>query len=182
MNTDEIRIASGDLTLMPIPGYPNYYASELGDIWSSWEWNGTLFRKLKPSVNRRGYLILQLVVGGKRKTVKVHTLVCTAFHGMRPVKGIEVRHLDGNRQNNSSHNLAWGTQMENFYDAVRHGTRVHFPVIARFDDGTLLRFASVSEAGRSGFRRGSIRLCAMGKLRSHKGAKWSYADGAAMTP
>lgn len=48
-------------------------------------------------------------------------MVCEAFHGLRP-EGMEVRHLDGNSQNDAASNLAWGTRSENIRDAVRHGT------------------------------------------------------------
>jgi hypothetical protein len=53
--------------------------------------------------------------------VKVHVLIATAFHGPRP-RGMEVRHLNGNRRDNTPGNLAWGTRAENVADRVRHGS------------------------------------------------------------
>lgn len=53
----------------------------------------------------------------------VHSLVCKAYHGL-PKKGLEVRHLDGNRKNNHPDNLCWGTRRENMLDAIKHGTHI----------------------------------------------------------
>ena len=35
---------------------------------------------------------------------------------------MQVRHLDGNRNNNAASNLAWGTKAENEADKFQHGT------------------------------------------------------------
>lgn len=48
----------------------------------------------------------------KKKTYKVHRLICEAFHGT-PKPGQVCMHLDENSKNNSPTNLAWGTQKEN---------------------------------------------------------------------
>lgn len=45
--------------------------------------------------------------------MKVHRLVCEAFHGPAP-KGMEiVIHIDEDATNNKADNLKWGTQKEN---------------------------------------------------------------------
>ena len=49
----------------------------------------------------------------RRKTRKVHRLVCEAFHGPAPFAAAVVMHLDENPLNNRADNLAWGTQKEN---------------------------------------------------------------------
>lgn len=49
----------------------------------------------------------------RRKTYKVHRLVCEAFNGPPPFKGAVVMHLDENSRNNKPSNLKWGTQKEN---------------------------------------------------------------------
>lgn len=48
----------------------------------------------------------------KKRTYKVHRLVCEAFHGP-PKPGEVCMHLDENSRNNDPGNLAWGTQKEN---------------------------------------------------------------------
>lgn len=51
----------------------------------------------------------------------VHSLLMEAFVGPRP-EGHNVLHKDGNASNNVLHNLRYGTQSENIYDAVVHNT------------------------------------------------------------
>lgn len=46
-------------------------------------------------------------------TMKVHRLVCEAFHGPAPFPGAVVIHIDENALNNRADNLRWGTQKEN---------------------------------------------------------------------
>lgn len=45
--------------------------------------------------------------------MKVHRLVCEAFHGDPPFANAVVIHLDENALNNKPENLRWGTQKEN---------------------------------------------------------------------
>lgn len=77
-------------------------------------------RVLKPS-SVKGYMQVALCSGGSEKKRYVHQLVCEAFNGERP-EGLETRHLDGDKTNNTPQNLAWGTTQENAKDRARHGT------------------------------------------------------------
>ncbi len=45
--------------------------------------------------------------------VKVHRLVCEAFHGSPPFEGAVVIHLNEDALDNQPGNLKWGTQKEN---------------------------------------------------------------------
>jgi len=45
--------------------------------------------------------------------MKVHRLVCEAFHGPAPFVGAVVIHLDEDATNNRPENMRWGTQKEN---------------------------------------------------------------------
>jgi len=45
--------------------------------------------------------------------MKVHRLVCEAFHGPAPFRNAVVIHLDEVGVNNRPENLKWGTQKEN---------------------------------------------------------------------
>jgi hypothetical protein len=49
----------------------------------------------------------------KRKTYKVHILVCEAFNGPKPFPGAVVMHDDEDGSHNWPGNLKWGTQKEN---------------------------------------------------------------------
>jgi hypothetical protein len=46
-------------------------------------------------------------------TLKIHQLVCEAFHGPRPFPTAVVIHRDEDGLNNRKDNLKWGTQKEN---------------------------------------------------------------------
>lgn len=65
---------------------------------------------------------LRVHIGGRSGSNRlIHQLVLEAFVGPRPL-GYVTRHLNGDPTDNRVENLAWGTQSENNYDAVRHGT------------------------------------------------------------
>lgn len=111
-----------------IPGYEGrYQASTLGRIRSldrrvkcahgaTRLVNG---RILKPAASRNDPH-LYVVLGHGAVGSPVHQLVARAFHGPRP-KGQEVRHLDGDPQNNRADNLSYGTRTENLLDIYRTG-------------------------------------------------------------
>jgi hypothetical protein len=88
--------------------------------------NGGVFpRKVKGfllahSKNSYGYPMVMLCINGAKKWKPVHTLVMRAFVG--PSNGLDVRHLDGSRENNVLTNLCYGTRAENVADSRAHGT------------------------------------------------------------
>ena len=45
--------------------------------------------------------------------MKVHQLVCDAFHGPKPFDGAVVIHINEDGLDNRAENLKWGTQKEN---------------------------------------------------------------------
>lgn len=69
----------------------------------------------------RGYPSIVLALNGVSKSQRVHRLVAEAFVPKSAGKDY-VCHLDGNRLNNTSSNLRWGTNRENMADKKRHGT------------------------------------------------------------
>lgn len=105
----------------PIPGYDGYLADEFGGIWSAFtNWRGYGTRQLKQDLGTDGYMRVKLMRDGKRIHKTVHVLVCQAFHG-EPKLGQEVCHKDGNKLNNKSRNLKWGTRKQNADDREVHG-------------------------------------------------------------
>lgn len=55
---------------------------------------------------KTGYMILA-------GSIRVHQVVCTAFHGPEPEPNMVVDHIDNNRCNNRPDNLRWFTRIEN---------------------------------------------------------------------
>lgn len=53
------------------------------------------------------------VIVFRRKTYKVHRLVCEAFHGPSSTEKPYCLHIDEDPDNNNKDNLKWGTQKEN---------------------------------------------------------------------
>lgn len=105
--------------LVEIAWAPSYYAGSDGNIYS---WKTNSLKLLKPRVDSRGYLAVFLHSGtGERKDVRVHRLICAAFHGEAPSQDrYLIRHLDGDKTNSRPENLAWGTRAENYQDYVAH--------------------------------------------------------------
>lgn len=90
-----------------IPGFPQYYATEDGQIWS-----GKTHRFLKQRTFYKTYLRVPLSINGKFYLRRVHRLVALAYHP-NPLNLPEVNHKDGNTQNNRSENLEWCTRKDN---------------------------------------------------------------------
>ena len=81
------------------------------------------WRILPNRPNDKGYIPVCLrEYGAKQRRTHIHRLMAEAFIEPPPFKMACVRHLDGNSQNNSIENLAWGTYQENENDKFRHGT------------------------------------------------------------
>lgn len=102
-----------------IPDFPQHRADSMGNIYRVYN-NGKQI-KLAQHPDKDGYLIIRFLHNRHRSCLKVHRLICSAFHGLCPVNMMS-RHLDGNRSNNLPDNLCWGTAQDNSDDKWRHGT------------------------------------------------------------
>jgi hypothetical protein len=122
------------IAYVAIPGYPGYRIGNDASVWSCWRLvglggrQGTRselggdWRRLKPCRDNNGYLTVSLRRDGKRRTNKIHALMCLCFIGPRPT-GMHVCHNDGCPTNNVVQNLRYGTPKENHADSIRHGTQ-----------------------------------------------------------
>lgn len=116
----------------PIPGYPGYHVSPIGEVWSTRKRFSLAGHpkgasrsicdaephRLKAHPDPDGYSRVTLFGHLNRA---VHLLVLETFVGPRP-PGCVARHLDGNPGNPAVDNLCWGTYEENEADKRRHGT------------------------------------------------------------
>lgn len=91
----------------PIDGYEHYFVSDCGRVK-----NTKTGRIRKASEDKDGYLTFGLCSGGRRLTHRANRLVWMSFFGQIP-PGMEVDHIDSNRQNNRLENLQLLTRSEN---------------------------------------------------------------------
>ena len=135
-------------------------------------------RILKPSNDRRGYLLVSLCDGEKRKTFSVHRLVCQAFHE-NPDNKPQVNHINEIKTDNRACNLEWCTCKQN----VNHGTRTERSAKSRSKpvgqytlDGELVKiWQSPCEAGKQiGLSDSHVSKVANGKLKTAYGYIWKY--------
>ena len=99
-----------------------YYVTDAGRVVSV-KWNKV--RILQPRYRAGSeYQLVNLSADGEVSTHYVHHLVLEAFHGTKPTREWQTRHLDGNPHNNNLSNLAYGTAADNAADRVRHGTQL----------------------------------------------------------
>lgn len=109
-------------------GCEGYWVSSDGEIRSQRKMGNQpgvrndIWRKIVPHIDASGYYRVA-ICDGKPPTrrQRIHVLVLEAFDRPRP-QGMVCRHLDGDKLNNDISNLKWGTESENRYDSVRHGT------------------------------------------------------------
>lgn len=113
------EISNEEWRAVPVDGYRNgYEISNLGRLRRSE--TGTI---LIGGLDKDGYRIHVLSYEGKRKTVKRHRLVASAFLSSIPGKW-EVNHKDGDKLNNHVENLEWVDSVDNNRHALKYGLRV----------------------------------------------------------
>lgn len=114
-----------------IQGYEGYYqVSNLGKVRSLTREVKRLDSKkgfyesriLKLAKDQKGYLRVVLTKESKRKTFKVHRVVCDHFLP-DSIDGKEINHLDGDKTNNALYNLEICSSSQNAIHAIKTGLR-----------------------------------------------------------
>ena len=105
----------------PIEGFDGYLVSSLGRVLSK---RYAQPRILSTARNRDGYVKVRLWRDNRPHYKYMHLLVAVAFVGPRP-DGMEARHRDDDKENNSASNLHYGTRSDNILDAVRNGRQAN---------------------------------------------------------
>lgn len=107
-----------------IPGYPGYYISKRGKVYSRWDINGkgimrNRYHKKIPHLNKNGRYIVGLSQPGIGRTNWLVSRLVALVYIPNPENKSYVCHKDNNPLNNSIDNLYWGTQKENMEQASR---------------------------------------------------------------
>lgn len=127
-----------------------YGVSPDGVVWSK------AGKPLKPSVNPRGYEIVNLMIDGKRKGVSVHTLVARAFCDGY-FDGAQVNHKNGIKTDNRSDNLEWVTPLENTQHSIHvlgntmvgaSNPKAKAITATNIKNGTAIHFGSLADAAK----------------------------------
>ena len=81
-------------------------------------------RIMTPFTSHKGYLYVELFIGGKSRKEAIHRLVAAAFIE-NPENKPQVNHISGNKLDNAHINLEWATQSENQAHACKIGLVTH---------------------------------------------------------
>ena len=99
-----------------IDGFPGYFVSDKGRIWSERHQQFLVLKQL----DNHGHLGVCLYVDGERYYRYLHRLVAEAF--IPNPDGLPVvRHICDEPSRNEAEDLSWGTQRDNWNDAIRNG-------------------------------------------------------------
>lgn len=90
-----------------IEGFDNYQISNLGRVK-----NIKFDRLVKPLLDNRGYIMVNLYKNGKMKRLSLHRLIAIAFIP-NPENKPCIDHINTDRSDNRIENLRWCTQKEN---------------------------------------------------------------------
>lgn len=113
------------ITYAYISGYSKYRFTSNGYVESFKKKRGVWVR-MNGTMYDDGYIKVTLTDdNGTNKPMRLHVLICTAFHGDRP-HGLEACHNDNNKSNNTSDNLRWDTHSSNMFDCVAAGNSQGF--------------------------------------------------------
>ncbi len=176
-----------------VPGYEkSYLVSSFGRIqsidksvtqkncWGRFQTRIYKGKMLKHTVNKFGYLAIELNQDGKTLTTFIHRLVAMAFLP-NPENKRTVNHKEGNKKDNRYFMLEWATHLENNTHAIRTGlypieekNRLSIPISQYSKKGEFIkRWNCASQIKRElGLSIGCIASCSRGERPSAHGFIW----------
>lgn len=171
----------------PIAGFPDYWISDYGRVWSV---RNRRFLKLK-RLDKYGHLGVCLCVRGETYYKYIHRLVAQAFIP-NPNNHPVVRHIYDQPDYNERDGLLWGTQKDNMYDSIRNGharfptdadrekgfEKVRRPILAtNLETGESIEFRGQHEASRFlGIQQANIWKVLNGERPRTQGYTFRYLD------
>lgn len=175
-----------------IEGYEGLYqASTYGRIkglqrtTNKWDGERTVPEKIIKFFQKKnsGYLLVSLYKNGVSKKFLVSRLIYSTFYGSIPI-GMQVNHINENKQDNSIQNLNlmtpkentnWGTAIQRRVEKQRltNGKKV----VQMDKSGNIVAtyFSAIEAARQNGYCNVSISLCCRGKQPEYRGYIWRYA-------
>lgn len=134
-------------------------------------------------IHSDGYIVTALQDDNKVQHFwRIHRLIWTAVNGEIP-DGMEINHLDENKENNSISNLSLVTRKKNINWGTRteraSKTRVSTcgkSVIALKDGVPKMFFPWILICKKFGFSPSCIGACCRGERKTHKGYEWQYQE------
>lgn len=85
----------------------NYEVSDEGHVR-----NVKTGKLLKPDIDVYGRAIITLRINGRNCRKRIHRLMFESFYGPEECEGLDVYHIDGDKENNRLDNLAAGSRSE----------------------------------------------------------------------
>lgn len=161
----------GDEEILPIDGYPGYFASSHGVIYSDRRGQR---RALRPDVGDQGHCRVQLHRDGsgiRGDRLLVHRIILETFEGPPPAPDIQGRHRDGNPKNNALANLQWGDQSSNWSDSKRHGNHRRYSKLTVEQVAEIRRRHSGGDTGEALAREFSVSATQIRNIAS--GRRWN---------
>lgn len=126
---------------------------------------------IKPGITPKGYLFVQLSIGGKINAKRVNRLVADAFIP-NPQNAEAVNHKDKNRKNNNVENLEWcSVTYNNRYSLAR--------AVIQYDlnGKPLAKWDAISDAAKAtGVNPSNIAQCCRGNRRTAGKFIWEYEE------
>lgn len=171
-----------------VENYPNYLVSTLGRIWNI-KMNREQTTHWNSSNKKHRYLVVSITNEEGRKTKRVHRLVARAFVERPehlkdvPFEDLEVDHINGDRENNTSENLKWATRLENQTNPITIERMIDaqceskgMNVLQYTKDGFFIaEFNSLREAERkTGIKNNHISRVCNGLAHTAGGYIWSF--------
>ena len=151
-----------------------YLVSNMGRIYSVRQ-----KKILRPSASKKThYLHVELHrADGTHITARVHRVVAEAWCPGK-AHGLEVEHIDTNRQNNRADNLRWTTHKDNCRNILTRAKMAGVAILQQDMDGhTIARYASQQQAAEvTGIQQSSISLVCRGIRHTAGGYIWKFEE------